>query len=342
MPSISDILAGKGICICAGSGGVGRTTTSAAIAAGMAARGRKGLRFDDRPGQAARRLARAQGAGQRGRVESTRGCRAQGIELEGELWAMMLDAKATFDELVARHGARRGVARPGPRKPHLPADIQRAGRLPGIHGDGEAVRAPCGAVRPARARHPADRNALDFLEAPRRLTQFIEGRSLRVFMRPPGWRPGRRTRRDRRPLGVFKRIVGFDLLADLAEFFNSVQRHGRRLPGPGQAGQRAARRSGNLLPGRLRPAGGADRRSRLLPPQAGRGEAALRGRHRQQGPLPGRAAARQRRGLAAALAGRSANRAWRAGGGRTSSTTRRWPTGPRNIERLAAELRTRA
>ncbi len=38
---VDEILAGKSICICAGSGGVGKTTTSAAIAVGMAARGRK-------------------------------------------------------------------------------------------------------------------------------------------------------------------------------------------------------------------------------------------------------------------------------------------------------------
>ena len=41
MSSVGDILEGKGICICAGSGGVGKTTTSAAIASGMAARGLK-------------------------------------------------------------------------------------------------------------------------------------------------------------------------------------------------------------------------------------------------------------------------------------------------------------
>jgi anion-transporting ArsA/GET3 family ATPase len=41
MPSITEITEGRGICICAGSGGVGKTTTSAAIAAGLAARGQK-------------------------------------------------------------------------------------------------------------------------------------------------------------------------------------------------------------------------------------------------------------------------------------------------------------
>ncbi len=41
MATVTEILEGRGICICAGSGGVGKTTTSAAIAAGLAARGQK-------------------------------------------------------------------------------------------------------------------------------------------------------------------------------------------------------------------------------------------------------------------------------------------------------------
>lgn len=68
---------------------------------------------------------------------------------------------------------------------------------------------------------PPSRNALDFLEAPRRLTQFIEGRSLRVFMKPTGLAARVAGRGAGVALGVLKRIVGFDLLADLAEFFNA-------------------------------------------------------------------------------------------------------------------------
>ena len=60
------LLEDKQICICAGSGGVGKTTTSAAIAMGMAAAGQEGRGADDRPGEAARELARAAGARQRG------------------------------------------------------------------------------------------------------------------------------------------------------------------------------------------------------------------------------------------------------------------------------------
>jgi anion-transporting ArsA/GET3 family ATPase len=68
---------------------------------------------------------------------------------------------------------------------------------------------------------PPTRNALDFLDAPRRLTQFIEGRSLRVFMRPTGLAARVAGRGATVALGVLKRIVGFDLLSDLAEFFNA-------------------------------------------------------------------------------------------------------------------------
>lgn len=68
---------------------------------------------------------------------------------------------------------------------------------------------------------PPTRNALDFLDAPKRLTQFIEGRSLRVFMRPTGIAARVAGRGASVALGVLKRIVGFDLLSDLAEFFNA-------------------------------------------------------------------------------------------------------------------------
>jgi anion-transporting ArsA/GET3 family ATPase len=68
---------------------------------------------------------------------------------------------------------------------------------------------------------PPTRNALDFLDAPKRLTQFIEGKSLRVFMKPTGLAAKVAGRGAGVALGVLKRIVGFDLLADLAEFFNA-------------------------------------------------------------------------------------------------------------------------
>src|SRR3982750_702667 len=102
MPAVDEILEGKDVCICAGSGGVGKTTTSAAIAVGMAARGLKVCVLTIDP---AKRLADSLGLkelGNEARQVDPALFAAQGVEIEGELWAMMLDAKATFDELVAR------------------------------------------------------------------------------------------------------------------------------------------------------------------------------------------------------------------------------------------------
>ncbi|MBN9623252.1 MAG: AAA family ATPase, partial [Actinobacteria bacterium] len=88
--------------ICAGSGGVGKTTTSAAIAAGLAARGMKVCVLTIDP---AKRLADSLGLEELGndaRQVEPKLFEAQGIEMKGELWAMMLDPKQTFDELIAR------------------------------------------------------------------------------------------------------------------------------------------------------------------------------------------------------------------------------------------------
>ena len=222
MPSISDILAGKGICICAGSGGVGKTTTSAAIATGMAARGLKVCVLTIDP---AKRLADSLGLKELGNEASRvdpRLLEAQGIEIEGELWAMMLDAKATFDELIARQ-APDEESRDRVLDNRIYQQISNAlagsqeymamEKLFELHSEGRFDLLVLDT--------PPTRNALDFLEAPRRLTQFIEGRSLRVFMRPTGLAARVAGRGASVMLSVFKRIVGFDLIADLAEFFNA-------------------------------------------------------------------------------------------------------------------------
>ena len=99
--ALDRLLSDKRICICGGSGGVGKTTTSAALALGLAARGQAGRRRDDRPRAAARHRAgpRERSATEPRRVDATRVRRARASSSTGELWAMMLDAKRTFDEL---------------------------------------------------------------------------------------------------------------------------------------------------------------------------------------------------------------------------------------------------
>ena len=70
---------------------------------------------------------------------------------------------------------------------------------------------------------PPSRNALDFLDAPDRLTGFLEGRALRVFLRPDGaGGEGRRPRHERRLLACSSGVTGVDLLDDLSVFFRAL------------------------------------------------------------------------------------------------------------------------
>jgi len=222
MPTVGEILEGKDICICAGSGGVGKTTTSAAIATGMAARGLKVCVLTIDP---AKRLADSLGLKELGndakQVDPAL-FEQQGVEIKGELWAMMLDAKATFDELVARQ-APDEEARDRVLGNRIYQQISSAlagsqeymamEKLFELHTEGRFDLLVLDT--------PPTRNALDFLDAPKRLTQFIEGRSLRVFMKPTGLAAKVAGRGASVALSVLKRIVGFDLIADLAEFFNA-------------------------------------------------------------------------------------------------------------------------
>jgi anion-transporting ArsA/GET3 family ATPase len=222
MPSLGGVLDGKSICICAGSGGVGKTTTSAAIASGLAAKGLKVCVLTIDP---AKRLADSLGMkelGNEARRVDPQLFAKQGVEMEGELWAMMLDPKQTFDELIARQ-APDEESRDRVLENRIYQQISSAlagsqeymamEKLFELHTEGDYDLLVLDT--------PPTRNALDFLDAPKRLTQFIEGKSLRVFMKPTGLAARVAGRGASVALGVLKRILGFDLLADLAEFFNA-------------------------------------------------------------------------------------------------------------------------
>jgi anion-transporting ArsA/GET3 family ATPase len=222
MAAIPDILEGKEICICAGSGGVGKTTTSAAIATGMAARGLKVCVLTIDP---AKRLADSLGleeVGNEARRVDPSLFEAQGVEMQGELWAMMLDAKATFDELVRRHAPDEETRdRVLSNRIYQQISAALAGsqeymameKLFELHSEGQFDLLVLDT--------PPTRNALDFLDAPRRLTQFIEGRSMKVFMKPTGITMKIAGRGASMMFSILKRLVGFDLLADLQEFFTA-------------------------------------------------------------------------------------------------------------------------
>ena len=223
MKDVAELLEGKRICICAGSGGAGKTTTSAAIAVGMAARGKRVAVLTIDP---AKRLADSLGLPELGnterRVEDPLLDDAAIGSAGGELWAMMLDAKATFDEVVRKHAP----------------DAQTRERILGNRIYQQLSAALAGsqeymAMEKLFEIHaedrfdllvldtPPTRNALDFLDAPQRLTQFIEGRALQVFMKPTGLGMRVFGRGTSMMFSVLRRITGVDLLEDLAEFFQS-------------------------------------------------------------------------------------------------------------------------
>lgn len=222
MTSVSEILADRKICICAGSGGVGKTTTSAAIASGLAARGMKVAVLTIDP---AKRLADSLGLEELGneprKVDPALFTEA-GVEMKGELWAMMLDSKATFDELVERN-APDEAARDRILENRIYRQISNAlagsqeymamEKLYEIHQSGDYDFLVLDT--------PPSRNALDFLDAPKRLTQFIEGRSLQIFMRPTGLATSLIGRGSAVMFQVLKRILGFDLLSDIGEFLQA-------------------------------------------------------------------------------------------------------------------------
>jgi anion-transporting ArsA/GET3 family ATPase len=224
MASVSDLLEGKRVCICAGSGGVGKTTTSAAIAAGMAVRGRKVAVLTIDP---AKRLADSLGLPELGneerRVDPALFTDAGADLGDGELWAMMLDPKATFDEVVRKH-APDEETRERILENRIYQQLSNA-----LAGSQEYMAMEKLFEIWAEDRYdllvldtPPSRNALDFLEAPKRLTQFIEGRALRVFMAPTGLAAKVAGRGTSAMFSILKRITGVDLLKDLAEFFQAM------------------------------------------------------------------------------------------------------------------------
>ena len=218
------------MCVCGGSGGVGKTTTSAAIALGMAARGRQGRGGHDRPGQAAGERARAAGARERAAAGGARAA-VQAIDVEGELWAMMLDPKRTFDELIDRIAPDPDAGGGDQVKPRLPRALDGRLGIAGVHRGGQALRArPRRRLRPARARHAA---VAQRARLPRRARQadLVPRRPGAEGVRPPHGtrhagagarrRPvprsaaqGHRHRSDQRPVDVLR----------------PARRHDRRLP----------------------------------------------------------------------------------------------------------------
>jgi anion-transporting ArsA/GET3 family ATPase len=188
---------------------VGKTTTAAALALGMAARGRKVVVVTIDP---APRLATSLGLGELDN-EPRR------VNGSGELWAMQLDAKRTFDSLIERlapdPATRDEVLsnRVYQQVSNAVAGSQEFTAIAKLYeldqeGDYDLLVLDT----------PPSRNALDFLDAPDRIAHFFHGRAVRMFLRP-GRFLGRGTGIA---FSLLKRVTGVDLLQDLAVFFRSL------------------------------------------------------------------------------------------------------------------------
>jgi anion-transporting ArsA/GET3 family ATPase len=211
---IERILDGRAICVCAGSGGVGKTTTAAAIGLGLAARGRKVAVLTIDP---ARRLGDALGL-----AELDNDPRRVDAGVDGELWAMMLDAKRTFDELVELH-APDEATRDAVLGNRIYQELSRA-----VAGSQEYMAMEklydlhlAGGYDTLVLDTPPTRSALDFLDAPAHLTAFIDSRAFRVLTAPT--RLGLRVlgRGGSLAMSALERATGVGLLNDLSEFFTS-------------------------------------------------------------------------------------------------------------------------
>jgi anion-transporting ArsA/GET3 family ATPase len=216
-------LEGARIVICVGAGGVGKTTVAAALALGLAMRGGRVAVVTIDP---AKRLAGALGlerlASEPHRIDPQL-LATHGVAVKGELWAMMLDAKHTFDQIVTR-------LEPDPERlraileNHIYRELSTA--VAGSHEMSAIAK-----LYELHEEHdfdtivldtPPSRNALDFLQAPARLLGFLESRALQVFLAPGGLTARLFGRGTGIVFGIFARISGIDLFAELSRFFAAI------------------------------------------------------------------------------------------------------------------------
>ena len=209
---LAAIVADVEVIVTAGSGGVGKTTSSAALALAAARSGRRVVVVTIDP---AKRLADALGLGIGGLGDAP--SRIDG-PWPGELWAAMLDTKASWDDLVSRHAPDRethDAILANPLYRNLTGrfvqshDYVAMERLFEIHGSGRYDLVVVDT--------PPSRHAIDFLDAPERMADFFSSRLLRWLIAPAR---SRVISAASKPFyTVADRILGSQFLEDIAEFF---------------------------------------------------------------------------------------------------------------------------
>jgi anion-transporting ArsA/GET3 family ATPase len=216
-------LAGRRVVCCVGSGGVGKTTTSAALALRFAVEGKRTLVLTIDP---ARRLANSLGLSSLGNRETRidlAPLRAQGVEVAGELHAMMLDLKLAWDDLVRRDAKSPQQAEEilGNRLYQTVSTVL-AGSLEYMAMERVAELSGSGRYDVVVLDTPPTTNALDFLEAPDRLLDVLDNDAMRLVLGPL-LKAGKATLPfflgpARIVLSTLARFTGMGLLEDVARF----------------------------------------------------------------------------------------------------------------------------
>lgn len=218
---MSDALLEQPLTVVVGGGGVGKTTVAAALALDAARAGHETLVMTFDP---SRRLKDALGVGQDAAEREMR----VAASTRGALFASLLDARTTFDRLVARYAPDEAAAQRIYRSrlyDHLSGSL--AGVLEYMAVERLFEVATLQRYSRVVLDTPPTRQALDFLEAPSRIVGFLDSGALRIALKP-WFDEGGRLRPARRlgPLGrgveaFFDRLVGLGLLRDMAEFFQA-------------------------------------------------------------------------------------------------------------------------
>ena len=204
------------VIVCCGSGGVGKTTAAAVLAMQGARQGRRAVVVTIDP---AKRLADALG------LESLADTPTLiDGDWSGELWAMMLDTKSTFDSLVLKYAPSQDQAQ-GILRNRFYRNISTAlsgtqeymamEKLYELHEEGgfELVVVDT----------PPTRNALDFIDAPRRLTRFLDNRIFRWLMMPTRAYLKAVNLATRTVLRTISRVVGSEVVQDAVAFFQAFE-----------------------------------------------------------------------------------------------------------------------
>jgi anion-transporting ArsA/GET3 family ATPase len=203
------------IVVCCGSGGVGKTTTAAALGLRAAERGRKVVVLTIDP---ARRLAQSMGLTELDNTPRV----VKDVAGPGELQAMMLDMKRTFDEVVLAHAdpERARQIMENPFYQSLSSGFAGTQEYMAMEKLGQLQAA--GTWDLIVVDTPPSRSALDFLDAPNRLGSFLDGKLIRVLMAPAkvGGRSAMKFLNVGMNMftGVLGKILGANVLQDVSTF----------------------------------------------------------------------------------------------------------------------------